>query len=103
MSRACDVCGGPSMSVTCRGCKSKGLTGPKEVQVQKEMGSQPRKPIDQMTEQEILEECCTYSALKNGDLLPGANLETAKAQARSVLQGLPPAHLKIMLEQHRKT
>lgn len=89
----CEICGGPCMTSPCRGCKRSGKVGSNELAARAEMDAQgPRKPLDEMSEAEVLEECATWMALKNGG---------TKEQVSQTLAGLPAAHVKIMLEKLR--
>lgn len=52
----------------------------------------PRKAISEMSEAEILDECATWMAAKNGG---------TKEQTLQTLSALPAAHVQIMLEKLR--
>jgi len=69
-----------------------GKTGPREQAARNQMESQPRKALDDMTEEEVLDECATWMALKNGG---------TKEQTKETLGSLPPMHVKTMLEKLR--
>ena len=59
-----------------------------------------KKPIDEMTQDEILEEVAEYMAQKHGSVHNGT-FEEAKAQAKKTMSALPLSHIKIMLENSR--
>lgn len=70
-----------------------GRVGARESAASAEMLSGgPLKPLDSMSESEILEECATWMAKKNGG---------SKDQTLATLNALPAAHVKIMLEKLR--
>jgi hypothetical protein len=80
------------MSSPCRGCKMSGRTSSKEQSAKLQMESTPRKALESMSDEEVLEECATWMALKNG---------SDKDQTKATLGSLPAAHVKIMLEKLR--
>jgi len=80
------------MTSPCRGCKMSGKTAPREQAARAQMESQPRKALEDMNDGEILDECATWMALKNGG---------TKEQTKETLGSLPPSHVKIMLEKLR--
>ncbi|MDF1664172.1 MAG: hypothetical protein P1V97_20555 [Planctomycetota bacterium] len=89
----CEICGGPCMTSPCRGCKMSGRVGSNELAAKAEMDAGgPRKSLDEMSEAEILDECATWMAKKNGG---------TKEQTMQTLGALPAMHVKIMLEKLR--
>lgn len=91
----CEICGGPCMTSPCRGCKKSGHVGSNELAAKAKMdASGPRKNLDEMSDAEILEECATWMALKNGG---------TKEQTMATLGNLPAMHVKIMLEKLRSS
>jgi len=80
------------MSSPCRGCKMSGKTAPREQAAKAQMEAQPRKSLDAMSDEEVLDECAEWMALKNGG---------TKEQTKETLGSLPASHVKIMLEKLR--
>ena len=65
--RVCEVCGGSCMTSPCRGCKRSGHVGGNELAAKAQMeAAGPLKPLEEMSDAEIVEECATWMALKNG-------------------------------------
>lgn len=85
------------MNSPCRGCKMSGKTAPRVEAIVEQVKGNMTKPIDQMSDEEILRECSLYMALKNGPI-HGLELESALQQTRETLSSLPIMHVKIMLE-----
>lgn len=109
------------MNSPCRGCKMSGKTAPRVEAIVEQVKGNMTKPIDQMSDEEILRECSLYMALKNvclSSVMPevfvgwwlfvlfahlegpihGLELESALQQTRETLSSLPIMHVKIMLE-----
>lgn len=89
----CEFCGGPCMNSPCRGCKMSGRVGSNEVAAKNAMlAGGALRPLSEMTDAEILDECATWMAKKNGG---------TKEQTLQTLGSLPAMHVKIMLEKLR--
>jgi hypothetical protein len=81
------------MTSPCRGCKKSGRVGSNELAARAQMeAAGPLKALEEMTDAEIVEQCATWMALKNGG---------PKEQVLQTLGGLPVAHVRTMLEQLR--
>ncbi|MBL4848358.1 MAG: hypothetical protein JKY65_22795 [Planctomycetes bacterium] len=81
------------MTSPCRGCKRSGRVGSNELAAKAKMEAKgPLRALEEMSDEEILEECATWMALKNGG---------AKEEALGTLGSVPAAHVKIMLEKLR--
>lgn len=88
----CEICGGPCMTSPCRGCKMSGKVGSNELAAKAHMEARGLKPLADLTDAEVVEECATWMALKNGG---------PKDQALEALRAVPVEHVKIMLEKLR--
>jgi hypothetical protein len=81
------------MTSPCRGCKRSGRVGTNELKAKAHMEALgPLKALEEMSDADIVEECATWMALKNGG---------AKDEATQTLGSLPVSHVKVMLEKLR--
>lgn len=91
----CETCGGSCMTSPCRGCKRSGRVGTNELAAKAKMEAKgPLKALEDMSDADVVEECATWMALKNGG---------TKDQAGQALSSLPVSHVKVMLEKLRGT
>ena len=89
----CEICGGSCMTSPCRGCKKSGRVGSNEVAARAQMeAGGPLKPMAEMSDEEIVEQCATWMGLKNGG---------SKEEALTAMKSLPVEHVRIMLEKLR--
>lgn len=78
------------MTSPCRGCKMSGKTAPRVEQIKTQMiAKMGSKKIEEMSDDEVLELCAEWMAMKNGG---------TTEQTKSTLSTLPPSHVKIQLE-----
>lgn len=91
--RVCEICGGSCMTSPCRGCKRSGRVGSNELAAKAQMEADgPLKALEEMSDAEIVEQCATWMALKNGG---------SKEEGMQTLGSLPVSHVKVMLEKLR--
>ncbi len=60
------------------------------------------KPLEELSDDQILDPTAAYMGRKHQDKLPGASFEEAKERAKQNMSKLPISHVKIMLEKFRK-
>ena len=89
----CETCGGSCMTSPCRGCKRSGRVGTNELAARAQMQANGKpKALEELSDADVIEECATWMALKNGG---------PKDQVGLALRSLPVTHVRVMLEKLR--